>query len=114
MVTQRKRPTLSKADLQKISKWLKTKSNVISSPGGAMLNELGKEFRIEGVELIDDAAVRQGDDLAILFNLFLHTTLANDDWRSDGATGTVVVRKTDHGVVIRAARIEGIEGIEAA
>lgn len=109
MSNTRKRPPLTARDRATISRWLRNKQNVISSPGGASLNELGKNFEIEGVELVDDAAVRRGDDLAILFNLFLHTTLPDDDWRSDGATGTIVVHKTDGGVEIKEARVESID-----
>jgi hypothetical protein len=85
------------------------KTNVLSMPGGASLNDLGKAFDIKGVQLVDDAAVRQGDDLAILFNLFLETTLPDNDWRSDGATGTVVVHRSERGIEVKEARIEGVD-----
>ena len=109
MVAVRKTLVFTKTDLNKIRRWLEDKDNVTTSPGGASLADLGKKFEIEGVELVDDAAVRTGEDVSMLFNLLLHTTLPDDDWRSDGASGTVVVRKTDEGVEVRGARIESID-----
>lgn len=109
MHVSRTLPVLDKQDLQQIRSWLMDKKNVISMPGGTSLNDLGKTFDIKGVELVDDAAIRQGDNLAILFNLFLETTLPNNDWRSDGATGTVVVHRSERGIEIKEARIEGVD-----
>src|SRR5690606_24965151 len=109
MVAVRKTVHLTRNDLSTIRRWLKDKENITASPGGASLAHLGKAFEIEGVELVDDAAVQSGDDVSILFSLLLRTTLPDDDWRSDAASGTVVVRKSDKGVKVRAARIESIE-----
>lgn len=105
----RKTLQFSKTDLSAIRRWLEDKDNVTTSPGGASLANLGKNFEIEGVELVDDAAVQTGEDVSILFSLLLHTTLPDDDWRSDAASGTVVVRKTDAGVKVKEARIESID-----